>query len=420
MTSTFTRSHKSKDGTVTYSVLIKEKVGGAWKQRTIATGLTSQRDADSFARQAKRAAQERRAGISTVTPSVADAVTDYLASLKALKKPGYDSAERFARLHILPTLGHVLLGDMERHHVQALAKAKEQEGLAPQSLRHIVGTLRTAITHAIDSGTFKGANVAHGVKLPRMTKAVRDTLEPDEVVAVLGEIPPKLRPMVATSFFTGLRPGELAFLRPQDVDVDGRVIFVRGSHDRDRTKTGSERVVPIADELVPWIGEALKHAAGGKVFPVERGGRKLRERKGTEMIRAAMVRAAASGAAPDLVTGWTLKCRRRGCGYREERETFAGEARCPVCGMILWPVGHARPVRFYDLRHSTATLMVDAGVVPAAVSAILGHADVNFTLRTYVHLQPRHLIEAVNRISTKANARDNLGVKVVQARKEKS
>ena len=46
------------------------------------------------------------------------------------------------------------------------------------------------------------------------------------------------------------------------------------------------------------------------------------------------------------------------------------------------------PLRFHDLRHSAATLMLRAGVNPKTVSERLGHATVAFTLDTYAHVLP--------------------------------
>lgn len=44
-----------------------------------------------------------------------------------------------------------------------------------------------------------------------------------------------------------------------------------------------------------------------------------------------------------------------------------------------------RPVRFHDLRHTTATVMLAQGIDVRTVADVLGHSDVSTTLRTYVH-----------------------------------
>jgi integrase len=45
-------------------------------------------------------------------------------------------------------------------------------------------------------------------------------------------------------------------------------------------------------------------------------------------------------------------------------------------------------IRFHDLRHTAATLMIAAGVPVKVVSEMLGHADVATTLRIYAHVLP--------------------------------
>lgn len=399
----FIRQRKTESGDVSYVVVRKDKhADGKWRQRVVARGLGSKREAEKLANDAFKVAQQSRAGVVTTTPTLGAALDDYLESLG--EKKGRRPVESVARLHVKPRLGHVELSHLTHIDVQKLVNEKAQAELGPQAVRHMVGCIRAAINHAIRTGTFKGVNVAEAkwLALPRLTRKVHGTLEPAEAMVVLPEIAEHERAMAATAFFTGMRPGEIAYLRPQDVDLPRRTIRVCGSHDVDHPKDGDERIVPITEPLVPYLESALKHAKDGKVFPAHRGGRRLADCKGTEMIAAAMVRAARKGHA-GLVTGWTLKCRR--CPYSEESAVLEERKKCPACGkMVLWPIGHARRVRFYDLRHTTATLLVDAGVAPAVVANILGHADVNFTLRTYVHLSPAKLVAAVNSVHAPAPA----------------
>ena len=66
---------------------------------------------------------------------------------------------------------------------------------------------------------------------------------------------------------------------------------------------------------------------------------------------------------------------------------------------VLGVVGLCRrrglpPIRFHDLRHAHATLMLLQGVHPKVVSERLGHASVGITLDTYSHVLPTMQAEA--------------------------
>jgi hypothetical protein len=66
------------------------------------------------------------------------------------------------------------------------------------------------------------------------------------------------------------------------------------------------------------------------------------------------------------VTGHVHKCRRQGCGHSEEAAD-GDLRRCPKCNMKLWPVEKVIPIRFHDTRHTTASLLMMFGAIPAAV-----------------------------------------------------
>lgn len=54
----------------------------------------------------------------------------------------------------------------------------------------------------------------------------------------------------------------------------------------------------------------------------------------------------------------------------------------------LAAAGLPRSIRFHDLRHTAATLLLARGVHPKVVSEMLGHADISITLRVYAHVLP--------------------------------
>ena len=73
--------------------------------------------------------------------------------------------------------------------------------------------------------------------------------------------------------------------------------------------------------------------------------------------------------------------------------------RCPRCSMKLWPKALVRKIRFHDLRHTTASLLLMAGASIAAVQKIMRHRDPKLTMNLYGHLVPSYLHDEVNRMS---------------------
>ena len=64
-----------------------------------------------------------------------------------------------------------------------------------------------------------------------------------------------------------------------------------------------------------------------------------------------------------------------------------GRQSVSVTLILLERVGLPR-VRFHDLRHSAATLLLSLGVYPKVVQELLGHSQISVTLDTYSHILP--------------------------------
>jgi hypothetical protein len=129
----------------------------------------------------------------------------------------------------------------------------------------------------------------------------------------------------------------------------------------------------IAGDLV----EAIRLSPSHLVFP-RADGTMQDPTKLTRVLRTAMGRAG-------IVDAYLYKCRR--CGFRTEKPPPRIEdIECDHCDMQLWPVAVVPAIRWYDIRHSSATLHRKAGADPLAVKMLLGHVVRDITEGTYVHL----------------------------------
>lgn len=281
-------------------------------------------------------------------------------------------------------------GDVEAH---LLSLRQEPAELGNKSINHLRGYLHTAFETAIRTSRWSGANIIAKIPALPLNHAPPSTLAAGEVAAVLRQLTGYQRPLFASAIFTGLRKGELLGLKKSNVDLLRRVIMVTRSYGRKTTKNRKAEPVPILEPLVPYLEEALA-TPGELMFPSEgekrKGQMRSEETKLQSTLRRAMARAG-------IVESYEHGCRRCKSRKTPHVETHPDDAlrKCPKCGMQLWVKGNVRQIRFHDLRHTTATLMLNAGVPLAVVSRILRHSDVRLTLNTYGHLEVEALRLAV-------------------------
>ncbi len=169
-----------------------------------------------------------------------------------------------------------------------------------------------------------------------------------------------------------------------------RLVYVRRSYARPFPKNRKQRAVRIPEELVPFLEHALATFPGNWLVPDEGGTMRTKSWQPEDILRRALKRAG-------IVTGYTHKCRRKGCGYEETRAD-SEQRQCPKCEYTLWPKGNVREIRFHDLRHTYASVLLMLGAHLVSVQKLLGHSDPKITERRYGHLLPEFMSAEVNRL----------------------
>jgi hypothetical protein len=120
-------------------------------------------------------------------------------------------------------------------------------------------------------------------------------------------------------------------------------------------------------------------------------------RECTQPLAAFRTRAIRGHRQAGIVTGFEHVCRRRGCGFVQSASD--GELRrCPKDGRKLWPKAQVRPIRWGDLRHTTASLLKAAGVHLVDAQRILRHSDSRITQAVYTRVDLDQLRSAVSRM----------------------
>lgn len=137
--------------------------------------------------------------------------------------------------------------------------------------------------------------------------------------------------------------------------------------DHDTTKKKNADCLPIPEPLVPYPKHAIDVSPSAFVFPDAEGRMRTEEADPQKVLRRALARAG-------RVKGHVHVCRRcknRG-GENKERHPDAAPRRCPDCDAKLWPKALPRAMRFHDLRHTTATLLLRSRCPPNTSSASCG------------------------------------------------
>src|SRR4051794_22278817 len=221
---------------------------------------------------------------------------------------GYDFA---LTSRVLPALGNRKLAELRLPDVQRWADTLVAEGLAAQTVRNVVNPLRALYAWATPRG-WATVNPTIGLRLPTGGQRRERIATEDEAERILAVLDGNERGVWATALYAGLRVGEIAALRVQDIDLDAGTIRVERSYDWPSRTFGEpkseagRRTVPIISRLRPTVAAAV---AGKPSLALVFG----RDHATPFAYRATVKRAARSWEDADVA----------GIGLHEARHTFA-------------------------------------------------------------------------------------------------
>jgi integrase len=292
---------------------------------------------------------------------------------------------------VMARWGDEPLSGIERRDVIAWCGELAEAGLAAGTIRHAAGTLQRILRFAVEAGALHASPIDR-LRLPTPRPADVRPLSVEEVEILASTIAspshssgghgagqpeyrrhrPDLALWVRLGAYCGLRAGEVLALRRESVDLERRVLIVdrsvsdvAGRLTLGSTKTGRSRAVPIPDTLVPDLLDLLARRVGSEpaslLFTSEAGGLVSHANWYKSHFRPAVKRA-----------------------------------------------GLPEGLRYHDLRHTYASLLIAEGAHPRAIMERLGHSSIQVTLGTYGHLFPT-LDEALT---------ERLGNRISAARQE--
>jgi integrase len=292
---------------------------------------------------------------------------------QAIRPRSQERYEAIIRLHLVPRLGNIPLAKLTAQHLEELYIEKLEEGLSPTTVTAVHTMLHTALEKAVRLGLVS-RNVCDLVSPPRKVQKEIKPLSPQQVLQLLEAA--KGHPqetLFILALTTGMRRGELLGLKWQDLDFEKGVLQVRRALTRMPTGLGYRETEPKTKMsrrsivLISFAIEALKKHRDRQLEMKARAGEAWQEH--------------------DYVFSTPL-----GTHLSPGHDVL-------VQLKILLKKAGLPEIRFHDLRHSTATLLLSKGVHPKVVQEILGHSEISMTMDTYSHVLPTMQKSAMNELN---------------------
>ncbi len=328
----------------------------------------------------KRAAEEERTRLQAEADkgklvadpkmTVADYFEKWLSDYASTKGPKTCSTYRcLVKNYVVPHLGAVQLGKLTPSHLVKLfsllretSRKDTGEKLSPATLNAVFRMVRTAMNVAVKRELI-GRNPIKGVDAPSVPRKEMKTFTVEQAKAFLDASVDeglKWQGFFTLLLTTGARPGELKAIRWIDINLDTKMMSIQQNGQRvpgvgrviGQPKTGgSRRQVALSTDVVSLL----------KKHRIEQNEERLQ-----------------SG--PLWKDNGLVFCSEVGTMLEDKA---VRRAFYRICDRASVP-----RIRPYDLRHSSASLLLAAGIHPKVVAERLGHANVNLTLNLYSHVLP--------------------------------
>ena len=265
-------------------------------------------------------------------------------------KASWDKEEYLFRVWIAPVMGNKKMENISQFDIEKLKKTMKDAGKAPKTINYAIDVIRMAFNMAIKWG-YADKNPAVNVKRPKTDNRRVRFLTKEEANLLLAECKKRsqqLYEIVKLSLYTGMRFGEIANLKWQDVDLENKLIYIKDPKNR------TNRVAYIIPEIEDIFTNKKPENLDDFVFK-DRNGKKL------VYVSKAFDRAVKAAGLNDGVTDPRNK------------------------------------VVFHTLRHTFASWLVMNGTPIYTVKELMGHKTLAMTER-YSHLAPDSKREAVEKL----------------------
>jgi len=354
----------------------RQRLDGRWEARFSVDGKqrsTYGKTKTEVLRKMRAALEQVDRGIPLANErlTVGSFLSEWLAtSARTSVRPRtYAAYESHVRVHLVPAFGRIPLSKLTPEHVQRMMNQKLKDGLSPNTVLRIRATLRRALFQAVKWGRVS-RNVATLVDPPKPERYQVDPISPEEANALLKAVGGHpLEACFTLALTVGMRQGEVLGLHWDDVDLDQGHLNVRYS--LQRIEGRQQLVEPKSDRSRRKL--PLPAVAVNSLRRHRAQQNRERLRAGDEWQDTGLVFTARTGSplhGPNVLRSFRRLLKRKGLPS----------------------------MRFHDLRHACASLLLAQDVSPRVVMETLGHSEIGLTMNTYSHVLPSLQREAADRM----------------------
>jgi integrase len=284
----------------------------------------------------------------TAAPLFSDLAVEYLRAREGTMSPStFRSFGYMLDAILIPYLGNIPADRITHATIDAFIRARQKDGVKNRTIRDQITYIHTILNHAVKNERIV-FNQIKGHALPRDDSERVRPPTAEEFASMVKHASPHIRRVLLLAYYCSARPGpvELFSLQWKDVDLAGKTIMITSAQ-----KGGLPlRQVPIADSFLPiltqWHEEDLKSSQ-----------RYIIHYNGQRIYR--------------MHHGWESAKRKAGI---------------------------TRRLRPYDIRHMSASVMLEQGADLKTVSKILGHKNIMQTVNTYQHISDKLKRDAVSKL----------------------
>lgn len=276
--------------------------------------------------------------------------------------------ENYMNNRIIPVLGHVKMSQLTPMLLQNYVSNLKEEGLASATIKKIYNIIKSSLDYAVNMELLP-SNPSKKIHLPKDKKKEMKVWDIYEIKAFLKVASKdRLYPAFHLAITTGMRRGEILGLRWKDVDLDKGILYVRQTLSKDGKRflsgaktESSVRSIKLSNETIAVL-------------------RKHKARVAREKLQLG----------PDYADYDLVVCTSKGTPVNPENLKRTYER--------LIEKADVPKIRFHDLRHTHATMLLAQGVHAKVISERLGHSNIKTTLDIYSHVLPNMQEEAANQI----------------------